>query len=50
MLVMGGCEVGGEWVVNYKWGREGKREGVVYWLVVERGGWKGCEKVLILHR
>lgn len=25
MLVMGGCEVGGEWIVNYKWGREGKR-------------------------
>lgn len=22
MLQGGGCEVGGEWVVRYKWGRE----------------------------
>lgn len=35
--------MGREWIVRYKWGREGKREGVVWWLVVERGGWRGCE-------
>ena len=33
----------GEWIVEYGRGKECKREGVVYWLVVERGGWRGCE-------
>lgn len=32
-----------EWIVEYGRGREGKREGVVWWLVVEIGGWRGCE-------